>query len=221
MQVTIEKSTVCVSEVRFEQPLENGDALPGCEFLHRYQAMPRLKKAELIEGIVYMGSPVRQIHAEPDNLIQLVLGYYATHTPTVRAATNATVLLDADNILQPDALLRLLPEAGGKCGVNEEGYLIGAPELVVEIAASSASIEVRDKLRVYRRCGVREYLVWRTVQGELDWWRLKEGEFQKIEPSPDGIIESAIFPGLVLDIPALLARDAIRVLARLQKSVGK
>ena len=89
--------------------------------------------------------------------------------------------------------------------------------MVVEIAASSASIDVRDKLRVYRRCGVSEYLVWRTVQGEFDWWRLNEGEYQKVEPDSHGAIESAVFPGLVLDIRAVLARDAAGVLARLRQ----
>ena len=221
MQAAIEKTTDCVSPARLAEPLENGDALTGREFLRRYQAMPSLKKAELIEGVVIMGSPVRQIHAEPDNLIQLVLGFYATHSPTVRAATNATVLLDADNILQPDALLRLLPEAGGKCGVNDEGYLTGPPELVVEIAASSASIDVRDKLRVYRRSGVREYLVWKTVQRQFDWWRLVEGDYQRIEPDGDGVIESIVFHGLVLDVPAMLALDAAKVLARLQRAITK
>lgn len=35
-------------------PLENGDRLSRFEFEHRYQAMPELKKAELVEGVVYI-----------------------------------------------------------------------------------------------------------------------------------------------------------------------
>src|SRR2546425_9070655 len=88
------------------QPLESGDRLTSREFLRRYEAMPQVKKAELIEGIVYMGSPVRLTqHAKPDNLIQTWLGYYAGRTPGTECATNATDPLDVDNVPQPDALL--------------------------------------------------------------------------------------------------------------------
>ena len=71
-------------------PLENGDLLTAGEFLRRYEAMPHLKKAELIEGIVYMGSPVRVIHAQPDTLIQGWLFTYSAHTPGTVAAGNAS-----------------------------------------------------------------------------------------------------------------------------------
>ena len=50
-------------------PLENGDRLSRLEFERRYQAMPELKKAELIEGRVYMASPVRIIHGQPTSRI--------------------------------------------------------------------------------------------------------------------------------------------------------
>jgi hypothetical protein len=41
-------------------PLENGDRLSRYEFERRYQAMPNLRKAELLEGVVYiMASPLR------------------------------------------------------------------------------------------------------------------------------------------------------------------
>ncbi len=201
-------------------PLENGDQLAASEFLRRYEAMPQVKKAELIEGVVYMGSPVRQIHADPDSLVQTWLGTYAAHTPGTKAAVNATVHLDADNVVQPDALLRVLPENGGRCITDEDGYLRGAPELVVEIAASRASIDVRDKLRVYRRCGVAEYLVWRTVEGRFDWRRLVRDEYQSVTPDVQGRIASVSFPGLVLDVAALLAMDARRVLEVVQSGLA-
>jgi len=114
-------------------PLENGEFLHSHEFLRRYARMPQVKKAELIEGVVYMGSPVSVQHAEPDNLIQLWLGTYASRHPDTKALTNATVILDTENTVQPDALLRRLPEHGGLTRVNEDGYLAGPPELIVEV----------------------------------------------------------------------------------------
>lgn len=202
-------------------PLENGDRLTAREFLRRYEAMPHLKKAELIEGIVYMGSPVRLTqHAAPDGLIQTWLGTYAIATPGTQNATNATSRLDVDNVPQPDGLLRILPESGGHSRVDEEGYLNGAPELAVEICASSASIDLRNKLVVYRRAGVLEYLVWRTEEGRFDWFVLADEEYQPNQPDAAGIIRSGVFPGLWLDVNALLAMNAPKVMEVLQAGLA-
>ncbi len=197
-------------------PLENGEQLTASEFLRRYEAMPELNKAELIEGIVYMPSPVRLEHAEPDTLMHGWLMVYAAHTPGTVAASNATVRLDAENVPQPDALLRLLPECGGKARV-EAGYVVGPPELIVEIAASTGSIDLRDKLRAYRRAGVREYLVWRTQDEQFDWFVLEQDEYRRQQPDQNHCLQSAVFPGLVLESRALLARDAAKVLAVLEE----
>jgi Uma2 family endonuclease len=195
--------------------LENGDVLHAREFLRRFERMPDVKKAELIEGIVYMGSPVSVKHAEADSLIQGWLLAYAAKNKQVRVAANVTVQLDPENTVQPDALLRLLPEHGGECRPGEKGYLRGAPELIVEIAASSASVDLHDKRRAYERNGVKEYLVWRVLEGQLDWFRLEGDEYVKLAPDADGMIRSNVFPRLNLNVPALLAGDAAALLASL------
>ncbi|OCR02378.1 hypothetical protein BCD67_01385, partial [Oscillatoriales cyanobacterium USR001] len=134
-------------------PLENGDRLTRIEFERRYQAMPHLKKAELIEGIVYMAAALRiRSHGEPHAYIMTWLGVYKASTPGVQMGDNATVRLDADNEVQPDALLRI--EQGGTSRVSEDDYVEGTPELIVEIAASTVSIDRHQKLQVYRRNGV-------------------------------------------------------------------
>lgn len=96
------------------------------------------------------------------------------------------------------------------------GYIEGAPELVVEIAASTASIDLRDKKRVYRRNGVREYLVWQVMTGRLDWFGLQREEYIAFVPDAQGIIKSEVFPGLWLSVSALLAGDMLDVMATLQ-----
>ena len=147
--------------------LENGDHLSAREFLRRYEAMPEVKKAELIQGIVHMASPVRlDLHGKPDALIQGWLCVYAASHPEATHATNVTVRLDSDDVAQPDAVLFLDAAQGGKAAVDESGYLSGAPELVVEIAASSVSRDAREKLVSYRRAGVAEYLLWRVLDEE-------------------------------------------------------
>ena len=190
--------------------LENGDRLTRIEFERHYQAMPNLKKAELIEGIVYMASPLRVQHGEPHANIMTWLGVYKAGTSGLMLLDNTTVILDADNEPQPDALLRI--ETGGQSIINDDDYIEGAPELIVEIAASTASYDLHTKKNVYRRNGVKEYLVWRVGDRDFDWFRWQEGEYLKIEPEADGIIRSEVFPGLWLDKSALLAGNLARVL---------
>lgn len=198
-------------------PLENGAHLGAREFLRRYEAMPELKKAELINGIVYVASPVRlDQHGEPDNLIQGWLCNYSVATPGVKAATNATTRLGPDDVPQPDGLLRIVPECGGQARLDPKGYLLGAPELVAEVSASTASLDVRDKLTSYRRAGVREYVVWRTEDAAVDWWGLDEDEYRPLTADADGVLRSRVFPGLWLDTAALLAGDGARFMGVLR-----
>lgn len=200
-------------------PLENGDRLGSEEFIRRYEAMPEVKKAELIEGVVYVASPVSRKHAKPDSLVQGFLLTYESRTPGVESLTNATVILDDDNAVQPDALLRLLPERGGKTSLNEKDLIVGPPELIVEVAASSAAIDLHDKLRAYRRNRVPEYLVWLVAERKFTWLALKSGQYVEQRPNSEGLIASQTFPGLVLAVNALLALNPREVLIALQKGI--
>lgn len=144
-------------------PLEAGDRLSRPEFERRYQAAPHINKAELIEGVVYMPSLVRaKSHSQPHGLLITWLGVYNAATPGVGLHDNPTVRLDLDNEPQPDALLRI--ETSGQSHISEDDYIEGAPELIAEVAASSAAYDLHDKKRAYRRNGVQEYLVWQVLE---------------------------------------------------------
>lgn len=200
-------------------PLENGDKLTRPEFERRYDAMPQVKKAELIETIVYMASPLRfRSHGKPHAYVITWLGVYESATPGVELGDNPTVRLDADNEPQPDALLRIFE--GGQSTVSNDDYIEGAPELIVEVAASSVSIDLHEKLKVYRRNQVQEYLVWRVYDGEFDWFKLREGEYVQLEPNADGVFCSQVFPGLWLDKSALLEGNLAKVLEVLQQGLA-
>jgi Uma2 family endonuclease len=202
-------------------PLEAGDHLSRREFERRYHARPDLKKAELIEGRVYMPSPVRaKSHGRPHGHIMGWLEVYCAGTPGVECYDNTTVRLDLDNEPQPDALLRIEPEQGGQSHISEDDYLEGAPELIVEISASSTSYDLHEKLRVYRGNGVQEYLVWRVSDKQIDWFSLSNEEYVRLTPDASHIIQSQVFPGLRLDVAALLAGNLAQVLAELQKGLG-
>jgi Uma2 family endonuclease len=194
--------------------LDSGDRLTREEFHRRYCERPDIKKAELVEGVVYVASPVRaDVHGMPHADVVVWLGTYRARTPGVHLSDNATVQLDDENEVQPDAIL--WREEPGGARLTEKGYVEGAPQLVVEVAASSASYDLHDKLGAYRRNGVREYVVWRTLDRAIDWFRLREGEYVRVEPDERGVIESAQFPGLRLHVTKLLAGDLAGVLAEL------
>ncbi|NJL00402.1 MAG: Uma2 family endonuclease [Spirulinaceae cyanobacterium SM2_1_0] len=200
-------------------PLENGDRLTRDEFERRYTAQPEIKKAELIAGQVYMASPLHaRAHGQPHARIMGWLIAYEVAMPGVEALDNATVRLDADNEPQPDALLRMIE--GGQSQLSEDDYVVGAPELIIEIAASSASIDLHDKLQAYCRNQVQEYLVWRVYDQEFDWYYWREGRYERLELNDAGLLCSTQFPGLWLDKAALLAGDLAQVLAVLQQGLA-
>jgi Uma2 family endonuclease len=201
-------------------PLESGDRLTRIEFERRYQQTPDKTKAELIEGVVYVASPVRaNRHGKPHAQIVGWLLVYESETPGAYLADNTTVRLDADNEPQPDALLRIEPEVGGNSRITEDDYIEGAPELIVEVAASGASYDLNDKLNAYRRNGVQEYIVWQSYENRIDWFRLEAGRYVSLEPDEVGIIRSNVFPGLWLAVNALREGNLAEVLAVLQQGI--
>jgi Uma2 family endonuclease len=201
-------------------PLEAGDRLTREEFERRYHAMPEVKKAELIEGVVYMPSPVSQArHGGPHARIVTWLGCYRAHTLGVGCGDNSTVRLDLDNEPQPDAVLRIEPGHGGQSQDTVDGYIAGAPELVVEVAASSVSYDLHDKKNAYRRNGVCEYVVWRVGDRAIDWFVLRGGDYVSLAPA-GGVLRSERFPGLWLAAPALVADDMLTVLGRLGEGLA-
>ncbi len=201
----------------FRPPFQAGDRLSRAEFEQRYHLYPEIKKAELIEGVVYMPSPLRfEKHSSPHFNIVTWLGVYQANTPGVRGGDNATVRLDFENEVQPDALLRLEETLGGRSRLTADDYLEGPPEFIVEIAASSASYDLHDKRRVYARSGVAEYLVIQMYEQRLDWFVLREGVYQTLTADAAGLLGSEVFPGLWLSPAAFWAGDLAAMLATLQ-----
>jgi len=198
-------------------PLAAGDRLTSDEFIRRYHAMPKINKAELVEGVVYMPSPVRnKFHGEPHADVLTWLGFYRSMTLGTRHADNSTVFLDLDNNPQPDAMLRIERAAGGTSENSIDGYLYGPPELIVEIAASTESYDLHDKMNAYRRNGVQEYVVWRVRDGEIDWFHLVGGRYELLAADENGVVHSCVFPGLRLSVAAMVSADLAAVLAELQ-----
>jgi len=201
-------------------PLESGDRLTRHEFERRYHAMPNTKKAELIEGVVYVASPLRfNSHGKPHADLIGWLWTYKVATRGVKLGDNSTVRLDLDNEPQPDVVLLIDENLGGQARISDDDYIEGAPELVAEVAASSAANDLHDKKKAYRRNGVKEYIVWQILENKLDWFCLKNDEYVSLEPDANNVIKSLIFPGLWLDVEALYSEEMTQVLAILQQGL--
>jgi Uma2 family endonuclease len=203
-------------------PLQNGDQMTQKEFHRRYLAMPKGIKAELIDGVVYMASPVRyENHGEPHWNLACWSGFYGAHTPGVKGGDNATLLgLRGEQEPQPDLCLRIEEEFGGQSRVDDEGYLAGGPEWIGEISSSTVSLDLNKKFDVYQENGVLEYVVWRVDDEEIDWFILKRGKYQRLAKTKDGLYKSKVFPGLWLDPTAIIKGDMIKVLDIVKQGIA-
>jgi len=202
-------------------PLQNGDRLTVVEFERRYGAMPEVKRADLINGVVYMGSPLTiDLHAEQHFDLVTWLGHYRAYSPGIQGGDNATLKLPIGmNQPQADACLRIRPEHGGRTQ-TKDGYVVGGVELAAEVSASSVSFDLNEKLAAYEVNGILEYIVWRVEEKEIDWFVLKRGKYQHLPKAKDGVYKSKVFPGLWLDAEAMIKGDLIQVLEIVQKGVA-
>jgi Uma2 family endonuclease len=204
---------------RILPPLVNGQELDQPTFHERYEAMPPETRAELVGGVVYMPSPLSFDHGEESNDVGGWLFYYKMFTPGVSSPKDATVKLDSQGEPQPDCQLLILADWGGKTHIDEEGYIAGGPELIVEIARSSRSYDLNQKKADYQRAGVREYLVIELDPNRIHWFIRRGRQFKDLLPGPDGIFRSETFPGLWLDGESLFAEDRRRLIRILKRGL--
>jgi Uma2 family endonuclease len=198
-------------------PLQPGDRLTRAEFMRIWEQHPEIKFAELIGGIVYMPSPLTRQHGTTDNRVATWVGVYHAHTPGTEAGCNATHVMADDETPQPDDYLRILPEYGGMSR-NDGKYVGGSPELIAEVCVSSASYDLNQKLELYERQGVLEYVAILMLEQEIRWHRLTARGYKLLAPV-NGVWKSRVFPGLWLNGKAMLAGDAAKVLKVLQKGL--
>ncbi|HTU88470.1 MAG TPA: Uma2 family endonuclease [Gemmataceae bacterium] len=200
--------------------LENGDRLDQPTFHARYEAMPEDCRAQLIGGIVYMPSPRKLSHGETQSLVVRWLDEYAEATPGTEALLNNTQILGPDSEPEPDACLFIAPEYGGRVYADEDDYLHGAPELIVEVSSSTESIDLHRKKQDYQKAGVREYIVLALRMQKVFWFVRQRGKYKETPLPADGIFRSRTFPGLWLDAEAMLRCHRRGVLAVLKEGLA-
>ncbi len=222
MSALLDRKKALVAPEPFEVfvPLEHGERVSGDEFMRRYEQMPGVK-AELIGGVVYiMSSPVRSgFHGVPNLDLAGWFYNYQVDTPGIEASVNGTVKLGEGDIPQPDGILRIVA-SWGRSRISKDDYIEGPPELVAEISASTLSIDRNRKSERYRKFGVREYIIWRTEERAIDWWQLVDGRYEPLPRDEKGIVRSVVFPGLWLNVPALVARDFKALRATLEAGLA-
>jgi Uma2 family endonuclease len=198
--------------------LHNGDRMTREEFHRAYKNTPDGFKAELIGGIVYVASPLSRGHGKPHLALGAILFAYEAATPGVECGDNTTILLADDAEPQPDLYARVLPEFGGQTRTSEDDYVVGAPELIIEIALSSRSVDLHSKRTDYQRNGVKEYLVHCVKEKQLRWFDLRDN--RELQPEADNIYRMRTFPGLWVNADALLNKDSPRLLTTIQRGIA-
>ncbi len=190
--------------------LVEGQRLDQPTFHSLYEAMPPGTRAELIDGVVYMPSPASLAHGRAHVPVIVWLEYYAENTPGVEVLVTATTILGWKSEPQPDALLRILPECGGRTR-DEQGYLHGASELVGEVSKATRYVDLGPKRDDYQRAGVLEYVVRAVEPDEIYWFGQEQGALVRRPIGDEGFYRSTVFPGLWLDPIALLEGDTRRL----------
>jgi Uma2 family endonuclease len=201
------------------QPLMAGQHLDQPTFHERYQAMPDGTWAELVGGVVYIPSPVRSEHGDYDDVVSYWIVHYKRFTKGLRSGKNSTIMLDGSGETQPDGHLRIPQELEGQTRI-EGGFIVGAPELIVEIARSSRYYDLGEKRVDYERAGVREYVVVELDPDRIHRFIRRGDRFEDLLPGPEGIYRSDIFPGLWLDSKALFAEDLDRLVEVLEQGLA-
>lgn len=219
MSVLNHPQIVPASELRANfVPFDNGDRMTRVEFHRLYELMPDMR-AELIEGVVFMSSPVSvKGHRTQTIRVATLVGVYHANSFGTQAADNSTCILDLENEYRPDIFLRIDESVGGQSKLVGE-YIHGAPELIVEVADSSHALDLHKKLDVYRRVGVKEYVVWVVRENRFACFRATEEVLVPVELT-DGLFVSTFFPGLVMNTTALITGDLAAALATLQAGIA-
>jgi Uma2 family endonuclease len=200
--------------------LREGDRLNSTEFLHRWEAMPDLKRAELInETVFFMASPVGSLHGDLHIITGCFLTLYRANTPGTSSRSDVTWVMGPRDVPQPDLTLFIRPDHGGATRV-EKDRMHGVPDLIVEVTHTTSSRDLGIKLALYQTIGVPEYLTI-LIEKQTAIWRRFEGDcYREIKPGRDGILKSHSFPGLWLNTKALFASDEAGVLATLNQGLA-
>jgi Uma2 family endonuclease len=196
--------------------LEPGERMGRDEFLARWEQMPNLKLAELIDGVVYLPSPVSPEHSRKQYIINGWTFEYIGRTGFIEGLCEGTWLME-QSAPQPDVALRIKKEYGGQSEIQK--YPVGAPEFVAEVSRSSRSYDLGPKLDLYQRAGVREYLTALLEEQRIEWRVLQQGRFRLLQPDSAGIFRSEVFPGLWLDERAFWNNDLPGLLATLEQGL--
>jgi Uma2 family endonuclease len=200
--------------------LENGARMDQKTFHALYERAPEGFRAELIGGVVYvMSSPVSLNHGRPHARLVTWLDVYSGDTPGTAVGDNTTSVLSSESEPQPDAFLVIEPDHGGRATIDDKGYVHGAPELVAEVAHSTASIDLNEKRADYEKAGVAEYVVVHVKEKAIRWFAREQGRFVDLHAGSDGIMKSRAFPGLWLDPTAFFERPTRRLLAVLRRGL--
>ncbi|MHC5538181.1 Uma2 family endonuclease [Singulisphaera rosea] len=212
-------STIDRPDHRILPPLEEGQRLGQPLFHERYEAMPLGTWAELIGGVVYMPSPLGYKHSCVDRILGFWLCQYEQATPGLTGAANLSTILGPDCEVQPDQQLQIPPACGGLARIVDD-YAHGPPELVIEISRSSRKLDLGKKKDSYLKAGVPEYLVVSLEPEEIFWFLLRDEQYMRTEPGPDGWYRSERFPGLWLDPQALFREDIDALIAGLEAGLA-
>jgi len=202
------------------RPLQGGERMRRNEFERRFDATPGLKRAELVEGTVWIPPQMGEVRYGSARMALIgLIGSYCAATPGVSGGAHGHIRLDAVNMPQPDVSVHLGKAYGGQSRIDADGYLEGAPEFVADVVRQRAEWPT-GRVEALRRNGVREFAVWRVDDCLIDWFVVRDGKQERLEMGADGVYRSRVLPGLWVDPVALLTDERARAMAVMRQGIA-
>jgi Uma2 family endonuclease len=200
--------------------LYDGQRLDQPTFHELYLKTSERFRAELIDGVVHLrNGRVSSRHGQSHSALIGFLFQFSLDTPGTRAMGRVTVIFGPKSELEPDIMLLIGRDSGGRMQTNPEGILVGTAELVIEIGDDTLEIDLNAKKADYERAGANEYLVLDVPNRRFRWFVNRGGRFETLPRDEDGLYRSPTFPGLWLDPEAFLRDDGLAVMATLRRGL--
>ena len=144
-----------------------------------YRLLPEGTLCEVIDNILYMSPAPKYTH---QRLVLLLAKKLSNHTDT---ANLGEVLISPVDVYFEDLTSAVQPDLiyvsnDNKHIMHEDGYIYGAPDLVIEVLSSDRKRDLVLKKSLYERAGVKEYFVVDPTTRKMQLFVLENNNYKLV-----------------------------------------
>ncbi len=166
-----------------------------------YDALDPSVKAEWINGVAVVHSPVRLSHSDASGTLYRLIGNYLDLHPLGAVHHEKVMIQLTRNSYEPDVCFF---RAATAASFTPDMVLFPAPDFVAEVLSDSTAARDRGvKFTDYAAHGISEYWIIDADAEEIEQYVLHEGDYQLRQRATTGAIRSAVIAGFRIPVRAL------------------